>query len=137
MTDKNKVITDEQADESIKSLSAGQIVPAIEFFKAREAGEINGNTVFHKSGSKPVDGTEISILRVIVEHPMLPSSQYPKLAGIGPNTFKKVRPILKDKGFISEHKLQANARGRSAILLGPTEQGKQYLSDYDNNKRNG
>lgn len=137
MTDKNKVITDEQADESIESLSAGQIVPAIEFFKAREAGEINSNAVFHKSGPKPIDDTEIKLLRVIVEHPMQSSSQYPKLAGISPNTFKKVRPILKDKGFIDEHKLQTNALGRSAILLGPTEQGKQYLSDYDNNKRNG
>jgi hypothetical protein len=137
MTNQNKTITDEQADESIKSLSAGPVVRADEFFKAREAGEINDNGVSHKSKSKSVDETEITILRIIVEHPMRPSSQYPKLAGISPNTFKKIRPILKDKGFIDEHKLQANARGRSAILLGPTEQGKKYLSDYDNNKRNG
>jgi len=77
----------------------------------------------------------IKLLRVIVEHPMQPSSQYPKLAGVSPNTFKKVRPILKEKGLISEYKMQANTRGRSTVLLAPTEQGKNFLSDYDNNKR--
>ena len=136
MEEKNIIVTDCEADESLKSLATGKLVQAAEFSKSHRDSLTGSNTISCDSSSKTADGVEIKLLRVIVENPMRPSSQYPKLAGISPNTFKKVRPTLKDKGFISEHKLQANTRGRSTILLGPTEQGTKYLSDYDNNKGN-
>lgn len=137
MTKQNKIVTDTEADESLKSLSTGLVVPACEFFKSYGIGQINVNPASCNRASNAHDDVEIRLLRTIVEHPMQPSSQYATLAGISPNTFRKVRPILKDKGWISEHKLQANARGRSAILLGSTELGKKILSDYDGNSRSG
>ncbi len=137
MTKQNIIITDGEADESLKSLSTGPVVPATEFFNSYGIGQINDNAASCNRASSTPEDVEIRLMRTIVEHPMQPSSQYAKLAGISPNTFRKVRPILKDKGWISEHKLQANARGRSAILLGPTELGTKYLSDYDSNSRSG
>ena len=135
MEEKNIIVTDHEADESLKSLATGKLVQAVEFSQSCRGSLTGNNTISCNSSSKTADGVEIKLLRVIIEHPMQPSSQYSKLAGISPNTFRKVRPVLKDKGLISEHKLQANTRGRSTILLGPTEQGKKHLSDYDSNKR--
>ena len=137
MTKQNRIVTDREADESIKSVVLGSVVPATEFFKSYGIGQINDNAGSCNSSSSTPEDVEIRLLRTIAEHPMQPSSQYAKLAGISPNTFRKVRPILKDKGWISEHKLQANARGRSANLLGPTETGKKFMSDYDGNSRSG
>jgi hypothetical protein len=137
MIKQNIIVTDKEADESLKSLSTGLVIPACEFFKSYGIGQINDNAASCNRASNAPEDVEIKLLRTIAEHPMQPSSQYATLAGISPNTFRKVRPVLKDKGLISEHKLQANARGRSAILLGPTELGKKFLSDYDGNSRSG
>jgi len=134
MEEKNIIVTDCEADESLKSLAKGKLVQAVEFSKSCRDSLTGSNTISCDRTSKTADDVEIRLLRTIIEHPLQPSSQYPKLAGISPNTFKKIRPVLKDKELISEHKLQANTRGRSTILLGPTEQGKKYLSDHDNNK---
>lgn len=135
MTDQNIIVTDREADESIKSLSTGSVVPAYEFFESDHIGQINDNIVSRKSTSNPVDNTLIKLLRAIVENPMRLSSDYPKLAKTSPNTFQKVRPILIDKRLIREYKLQTVGRGRCTIRLGPTEQGKKFLRDYDNNPR--
>lgn len=134
MEEKNIIVTDCEADESLKSLATGKLVQAVEFSQSCRGNLTGNNTISCNSSSKTADGVEIKLLRAIIEHPMQPSSDYSKLAGISPNTFKKIRPILKDKELISENKLQANTRGRSTILLGPTELGKKILSDYDNNK---
>ena len=135
MTNENLFITDIEADESIKSLSTGLVVPAYEFFKSCGIGQISDNIVSRKSKSNPVDSTLIKLLRAIVENPMRPSSDYPKLARTSPNTFQKVRPRLIDKRLIREYKLQTAGRGRCTIRLGPTEQGKKFLRDDDNNSR--
>lgn len=130
-------VSDEEADESLKNLAGLKVVPAPEFLHWSRIPSITINCLPQSEAvsSDGLTSVAIKLLRVIVEHPMQPSSQYPKLAGVSPNTFKKVRPILKEKGLISEYKMQANTRGRSTVLLAPTEQGKNFLSDYDNNKR--
>ncbi len=135
MVEEKIIVTDCEADESLKSLAKGELVKAVEFSQSCRGSLTGSDIVFCDRTSKTADDVEIRLLRTIIEHPMQPSSQYSKLAGISPNTFNNIRPILKDKELISEHKLQANTRGRSTILLGPTEQGKKYLSDYDNNKK--
>ena len=129
-------VTDEEADESLKNLANLKVVPAPEFSHWSRIPSITINCLPQPEAANgdSLTSATIKLLRVIVEHPMQASSQYPKLAGIGPNTLKKVRPILKDKELISEYKIQANTRGRSTVLLGPTEQGKKYLGDYDRNK---
>lgn len=134
---KNKIIvTDREADESLKSLNTGKLVPAEEFSNSCRDRITCSKTTSCDSSFQAADAAEIKVLRIIVEHPMKPSSDYPNLVGVSPNKLKKIRSILKSKELISEHKLQANTRGRSTILLGPTEQGKKYLSDYENNLRN-
>jgi hypothetical protein len=51
MANKDITITDEDADRSIKSLSAGQVVPSDEFLKSYSAGQINDNLVSQKKPS--------------------------------------------------------------------------------------
>jgi DNA-binding MarR family transcriptional regulator len=131
-----QAVTNEEADESLKSLASLKVVPAPEFsnWSAMPSITINDLPQPKATSSDSLTSAEIKLLEAIVRHPIQASSKYAELAGISPNTFKKVRPILKNKGLISEHKLQANTRGRSTILLGPTEEGKKYLSDYGCNK---
>ena len=42
--------------------------------------------------------SELKLLQAIINNPMLPSSHYVKLAGISPNTLRKLRPVLINKG---------------------------------------
>ena len=55
--------------------------------------------------------------RAVANHPMEPSSAYPKLAGVSPKSAKAIRRELTEKGLICEHLMDLGGRGRSAILL--------------------
>jgi hypothetical protein len=134
MANKDITITDEDADRSIKSLSAGQVVPSNEFLKSYSVGQINDNLVSQKKSSYLLSKSLIKLLKTIIKNPMRPSSEYPKLAKISPNTFQKIRPILIDKGFIREHKLESGGRGRSTMLLEPLESAKKVIADNVNYK---
>ena len=132
----NVIVTDKEADESLKLLLTGIVEPAYEFFEPYSLGQINDNNPSTRKGSSNsrVD-IKIKILTVIAENQTLPSSEYPKLAGISPNTFQKLRRLLLEEGLISEHKLQMVGRGRSRLVLGLTKKGEKFLQDYDNNQR--
>ncbi len=135
MDNKSVIITDSEADESIKSLRSGKVLPSLEFFGSYSTGSTKADLANNDSYSSQITAAELRLLKAIVENPMRPSSDYPKLAKTSPNTFQKVRPILIDKRLIREYKLQTVGRGRCTIRLGPTEQGKKILRDYDNNPR--
>jgi len=129
MENKDKVVTDSEADVSIESLNTGNMVPAQEFSSGYEIHK--GKTSIRKndSNSNKLTSTELKLLRAIVEHPMRRSSEYAKLAGISPNTLLKIRPSLIKRGFIRENKLETSNRGRSAILLEPLEPAEQLVAN--------
>ncbi len=70
------------------------------------------------------------MLKAIVEHPLLPSSKYVKLAKISPNTLRKLRPELIQKGFIREHEVDSSGRGRSKRVWEPLDEAKKALETY-------
>ena len=81
-------------------------------------------------GSPDLGPTERRVLIVIVKNPMLPSSKYPKLAGISPNTWQKIRSHFVEKGWIRQHRLQTGNRGRSTVLIEPLDAGIQLVNKF-------
>ena len=124
------VVSDHQADETLKSLDSLDVEP-VEFsnWSAVERIEVKDNAVHKKQKAAQLTDSEFKLLKAIIENPMLPSSSYVKLARISPNTLKKLRPILIEKGFIAEHTVDSANRGRSRRLWEPTDAGKQAISD--------
>ena len=129
MNDRDRTVSDAEADRSIESLQAGQIVPASEFAKWADSGM--EQVTNSKNGNVPnkLGTVELRFLAAVVRHPMRPSSEYAKLAGMSPNTLRKIRLVLVEKGFIRENRLEKEDRGRVAILLEPLEQAKQLFKD--------
>ena len=65
--------------------------------------------------------SEFRLLKAVINNPMLSSSSDVKLAWICPNTLKKLRPILREKGFIAEHVMDSGNRGRSKRVWEPLD----------------
>ena len=129
MENRNKKISDHEADESLKPLEALPIEVAPEFcdyFALRNTDIEPAGKRSHKSDN--LTAGELKLLRAVVKYPMRASSEYPKLARISPNTFQKVRPGLMNKGLVREHKLDSNRRGRSTVLLEPLPEGIELIS---------
>jgi len=123
-----KAVTDEEVDQSLSSLNAGEVIPAPEFADWM-SGEQNGVDAGPSTKEvKQLASAEVKLIEAVIEHPMRPSSEYAKLAGISPNTLRRIRPELVKRGFIREHKLQSVIRGRAAILLEPLELAKQCVA---------
>ena len=127
-----KIVTDYQADESLKSLDDMNVEP-VEFsswppVERISVGATNKNTC-------QLTDSEFRLLKAIVDNPMLPSSRYVKLAKISPNTLRKLRPIFLTKGFIREHIEDSSNHGRSKRIWEPLEIAKQIIADNDNSRR--
>lgn len=124
-----KVVTDSQADETLKVLDSINVEP-VEFsnWSAVERIEVKDNAVHKTQKVDQLTDSEFRLLKAIVENPMLPSSSYVKLARISPNTLKKLRPILIEKGFIAEHIMDSGNRGRSKRVWEPLDAGKQAIA---------
>ena len=129
MENKDKVVTDREADVSIESLNTGNMVPAQEFFSGYDIHKGKTSITKNGSSSNQLTSAELKLLRAIVKYPMRRSSEYAKLAGISPNTLLKIRPSLIESGFIRENKLEKNSRGRAAMLLEPLEPAKQLVAN--------
>ena len=125
-----KVVTDRQADETLKSLDSLDVEP-VEFsnWSANERIEVSDNTVHKTQRVVQLTDSEFKLLKAIIENPMLSSSSYVKLARISPNTLKKLRPIFIEKDFIKEHTVDSSTRGRSKRIWEPLEAAKQAIAD--------
>ena len=128
MSEEPKPVTDAEADESLMNFDTGQV----EAFEMDIAPIPNMDSACRPrhDGSPELDPTIRRVLMVIVQNPMLPSSQYPKLAGISPNTWQKLRPLFIEKGWIRQHSLQTGNRGRSTLMIEPLEAGIQLANKY-------
>ena len=129
---KLKIITDYQADESLKSLDDLDVEP-VEFSSWPAVAHINVEDA-NKNTSPQLTDSEFRLLKAIVDNPMLPSSHYVKLARISPNTLTKLRPIIIAKGFIREHVMDSGNRGRSKRVWEPLDSAKQIIANSDNNR---
>ena len=109
----------------LESLMAIPTVPATKFadWAESQTAEISSDSRQSKTGG--LSASELKLVLAVVHHPMRPSSEYIKLAGISPNTLGKIRPSLVEKGFIRENKLETGGRGRSTILIEPLQPAKE------------
>ena len=139
LIDKSKIapMTDEEADQTIASMDAGDIVPAA--IANRDGIEIpheDQKTDTRKTSvtSEELTPAEFKLVRAVVESPMRVSSDYVKLAGISPNTLRKLRPILIEKGLIKEHCSEGSVRGRTARRWEPLDAARLAVEKSTNNR---
>lgn len=127
-----KVVTDRQSDETLKALDSLDVEP-VEFsnWSAVQRIEVKDHAVSKTPKANRLTDSEFRLLKAIIENPMLSSSSYVKLAGISPNTLKKLRPIMIEKGFIAEHIMDSGNRGRSKRVWQPLDAGKQAIIDNE------
>lgn len=129
-----KIVTDAQADDSLKVLDNLDVDP-VEFSDWSAVEQITVNkTTDKKHNTFQLTNSEFRLLKAIVDNPMLPSSHYVKLARISPNTLTKLRPILINNGFIKEHIMDSSNRGRSKRIWEPLEAAKQAIANNDDNQ---
>lgn len=126
---KLRPVSDWEADESLKSLANLQVEP-VEFATWSAVPSV---TVVTDAQDKPCETQglgpgELRLLQAVVNYPMRSSSEYVKLAQISPNTLRKLRPILIEKGFIREHVLEKSGRGRGARIWEPLEPARRAVA---------
>jgi hypothetical protein len=130
MNDEPKTVSDDEADRSLEALIAGPVVPATGFRPLPVLEQAVGRNTDSDRPHTPT--AEMRLLRAIVEKPLRPSSEYPKLARISPNTLQKLRPDLIRRGLIKAQKLEAGGRpGRSTLCLEPLDAARKLLSASD------
>ncbi len=113
-------VSDQQADQSLAALSHLKVEP-VEFVQWSARPRIDVSS--QQPQASTLTDSEYRLLKAIVDHPMLSSSQYVKLAKISPNTLSKLRPELIQRGFIREHEIDSGKRGRTKRMLEPLEAG--------------
>ena len=131
-----QAISDQQADDSLKSLVDLDLDP-VEFTHWSAVPcvtqEDRCDEEDHKesdTGVVQLTDSELRLLTAIVNHPMLSSSQYVKLAKVSPNTLRKLRPVLMEKGLIKEHIMDSTGRGRSKRIWEPLETAKKIVAHH-------
>ncbi|MCP5115083.1 MAG: hypothetical protein GY953_29990 [bacterium] len=110
--------------EDIGPLAQIPVVPAAEHFGVTSSSAKSDTP-------KLTNDREYRLCKAVVEHPLRPSSQYAKPAGMGPKTAITVRQALTAKSFILERPLDSSGRGRTAILLEPTPAGVNAVAQYE------
>ena len=113
-----------------ESLLALPAVPATEFINwGHGEDERAAQPTSHKP-SPFASEQQFRLCQAIAEHPMQPSSTYPKLAGISSKSAKQARGELLNKNFIREHVVDSGRRGRSSILLEALSPGIEAVRKY-------
>ena len=109
-------------------------VRASEFDNWGAVPEINSETKPQAGDSLFGSDQEYRFCEAVVQHPMQPSSAYPKLAGIATKSAKRIREKLIARQLIREHSLDTGRRGRSSILLEALAAGKAAVQKYGEGK---
>lgn len=74
---------------------------------------------------------EFLYCRAVVHNPFLPSSRYPKLAGISPKTAQPIRDRLIVCGLLRTHKQDTSGRGRSSLLIEPLPAALEAVRNWE------
>ena len=133
---KLRTVSDEEADASLKSLAHLTVEPVeLSTWSPVPTVTVVTDTEQEASTPEPLSPGELRLLQMIVNHPMRPSSDYVKLAHISPNTLRRLRPIFIKRGFIREHLLDKNGRGRSARIWEPLQPAHEALKANNLNQK--
>lgn len=119
-------VDDAEADQSVQALSRLRVIPAPEYANWEPWPVIRADEPLATSAGPQtpgLTGEDGDYLRVIMANPGRPSSQYAKLAGFSVRAAQDIRKRLIERGFLREHSVATGGRGRSAIVLEPTEEG--------------
>ncbi len=122
--------------------SATQTAPGLEALLAlpvvrgTESGEIRKDTADAPGGSglprARLDSERAyRFCKAVTEQPLLPSSQYPSLAGVSSQTAKRIREQLLDAHLIREHRFDSGRRGRTAVLLEALPDAAAALAEFE------
>lgn len=109
-------VTKDQLAQSIAPLDAIATIPAKEYEHWQPRHMIT--TSIPSSG---LSGIELRFLRAIVDDPGKPSSTYTRKVRIGGKKAAEIRKKLVADGYLREHKVATQARGRTAIVLEPLD----------------
>ena len=107
-----------------------ETVVANEFLDWKPAWLAGGETHSGQSESSTASALapdEMDFLEHVVCAPGKPSSHYPKMARIGTSKAVRIRRHLVGLGYLREEQINVSGRGRSSIVLFPTELGFQTL----------
>jgi hypothetical protein len=74
-----------------------------------------------------IEDAERRLLLAVLRHPLLPSSRYPKLAGMSTRRTVDARGKLVGKGFLRVREIDASSAGRTSLLLEITPTGRTVL----------
>ncbi len=129
----NSRYQDHQPADERQPLGHLPLVRAVEFFESGETGVAVAPAV----SSLFADQREYRFCKAVMDHPLQPSSRYPKFAGVSSKTAVKIRRALVAKGFIREQTVDSGGRGRSTILLEPLEACRTALTEHEPGKDGG
>lgn len=118
-------------------LTALPLIAAQEFFPSKEEQEQAESARVTEPTAPQLpfdDEREYKLCKIILEQPLKPSSQYPRLIRVSHATSASLRRILVRKGFIRERVVDSSGRGRSSILLETTGEGASALAEYQTEK---
>jgi hypothetical protein len=73
--------------------------------------------------------------KAVVDHPLRPSSEYAKRAGISSKTAVPIRRELVARKFIREHPIAKGGRNGTAICLETLPLGRQAVVEYESQER--
>ena len=124
---KEKAVTNSQADATLDSLITGKVIKAPDYDHLCQSSLNSNNLATGNGHQQNLTDSEIKLLEAIIKSPMLPSTEYIKLAHISPNTLSKKRNDLLEQSYIKEH-LVSNNRGRPAKVWEPTEKAIEIIT---------
>ena len=129
MTQRNSHKT--EIDAGLESLLALPVVPAPRF----EGWGLDTTESPVSPPDKPVSPfeheREYRYCKAVVQTPFKSCSQYPALAGMSTKTALPIRRKLVARGFIRERIVSSGGRGRSTILLEPTQEGTTAVAQHE------
>ena len=115
----------------LESLLALPTIPAEEFADwAREDQEVQTSTAAPESRFFESD-RDYRFCKAVVDHPLQPSSSYPKIARISAKTAQPIRRRLVAVEYLREHTVDSGRRGRSTILLEAQQAGIDAVSQHE------
>lgn len=120
-------------DLGAKRLASLPAIPAGEFANwEQDVGRPQSPVAAQRSPFGSVQ--EYRFCKAVVETPMQPSSAYVKLAKLSCKMAGPIRTRLVAAGYIREHAVQTNIRGRSSILLEALLEGKAAVELHEKGK---
>jgi hypothetical protein len=123
-------------DLGLGRLSALQSIPAEEFADWDRPESLDESAAAPQRRSLPFACEQAyRFCKAVVDHPLRPSSEYAKWAGISSKTAVPIRRELVARKFIREHPIAKGGRNGTAICLETLPLGRQAVAEYELQER--